>query len=43
MVEGCHSTLEAMLSKFVSKKQKDWNLYLPHLMLATIPLCFHSI
>jgi hypothetical protein len=23
-----------MISKFVSKKQKDWNLYLPYLMMA---------
>ena len=34
MVERFNRTLEAMLSKFVQESQKDWDLYLPLLMLA---------
>ena len=29
MVERFNRTLEAMRSKFVDENQKDWNLYLP--------------
>ena len=34
MVEQFNRTLEAMLSKFVDGNQKDWDLYLPLLMMA---------
>ena len=34
MVERFNRTLEAMLSKFVDENQKDWDLYLPLLMMA---------
>ena len=34
MVERFNRTLEAMLSKFVRKNQKDWDQYLPLLMMA---------
>ena len=38
MVERFNRTLEAMLSKFVDEKQKDWGLYLPVLMI--MAYCF---
>jgi hypothetical protein len=31
---GLNRTIEDMISKFVSKNQKDWDLYLPYLMMA---------
>jgi hypothetical protein len=30
------STIYLLISKFVSKNQKDWDLYLPYLMMAYI-------
>ena len=34
MVKRFNRTLEAMLSNFVSENQKDWDQYLPLLMMA---------
>ena len=34
MVERFNRTLEAMLSKFVSQHQKDWDVHLPKVMMA---------
>ena len=34
LVERLNRTIEDMISKFVSKNQKDWDLYLPYLMMA---------
>lgn len=34
LVERLNRTIEDMISKFVSKEQKDWDLYLPYLMMA---------
>ena len=34
MVDRFNRTLEAMLSKFVDENQKDWDLYLPLVMMA---------
>ena len=34
LVERLNRTIEDMISKFVSKNKKDWDLYLPYLMMA---------
>ncbi|CAC5397200.1 unnamed protein product [Mytilus coruscus] len=34
LVERLNRTIEDMISKFVSKHQKDWDQYLPYLMMA---------
>jgi hypothetical protein len=34
LVERLNRTIEDMISKFVSKNQKDWDRYLPYLMMA---------
>ena len=34
LVEKLNGTIESMLSKFVSKNQRDWDKFLPYLMLA---------
>ena len=34
LVERLNRTIEDMICKFVSKNQKDWDLYLPYLMMA---------
>ena len=36
LVERLNRTIEDMISKFASKNQQDWNLYLPYLMMAYI-------
>jgi len=34
LVERLNRTIEEMISKFVSKNQKDWDQYLPFIMMA---------
>lgn len=34
LVEKLNGTIEDMLSKFVTKNQRDWDTYLPFIMLA---------
>src|SRR5262249_38334772 len=34
LVERFNQTLEGMLSKYVSKSQKDWDLWIPHVVFA---------